>query len=168
MAQSIVTELAPGSAVDFGCGSGALLVDLRRLGVAVRGFDYSEAALTLCRRQNLDVGKFDLESSQEIDCPPADIVISTEVAEHLPESCADRYVDVLCSKANTVIFTAATPGQGGHDHVNEQPHQYWLDKFAARGFRLDHPATFRWRAEWEAKGVALWYHRNLMILRREV
>ncbi len=37
-------------------------------------------------------------------------------------------METLVVLAATVILTAATPGQGGAGHINEQHHQYWIDK----------------------------------------
>jgi hypothetical protein len=89
-----------------------------------------------------------------------------EVAEHLPEAVADRYVELLTSLSPLVVFTAAPPGQGGSDHVNEQPPSYWILKFQQRDFGHDDGLTRRWRESWEASGVVeSWYHQNLMIFR---
>lgn len=66
-----------------------------------------------------------------------DLVVCLEVAEHIPVQFADVLIDSLCYHANTVVFSAATPGQGGHGHVNEQPFEYWAAKFSARGFVPD-------------------------------
>lgn len=41
-----------------------------------------------------------------------------------------------------------------------------MDRFADRGLPLDAGATERLRAEWEARGVAWWYARNVMLFRR--
>jgi hypothetical protein len=43
----------------------------------------------------------------------------------------------LFQKGNYVIMSGATPGQGGYHHVNEQPREYWIDKFAEYGFTYD-------------------------------
>jgi hypothetical protein len=96
-----------------------------------------------------------------------DVVISVEVAEHLPEASADRYVDFLCAaSARWVILTAATPGQGGIDHVNEQPNEYWIAKLAARGFIHTRDLSQRWRAEWKAQSICTWYYNNVMVFER--
>lgn len=166
IAATIVDGLRPRSAVDLGCGTGVLLAGLQARGVRALGLEYSEAALLICRERGLDVRRFDLE--KDALCEMFDVAISTEVAEHLPARCAEHYVDVLCGAAPTVVFTAATPGQGGTDHVNEQPHSYWIEKFRSRGFALDEPASLRWRAAWEAAGVVWWFHRNLMLFRKAV
>lgn len=63
-----------------------------------------------------------------------DLCLCLEVAEHLQEQYADTLVDTCVNHSDTIFWSAATPGQGGYRHVNEQPHQYWIDKFAAHGY----------------------------------
>jgi hypothetical protein len=33
-----------------------------------------------------------------------------------------------------IVFSAAPPGQGGHDHVNERSYDYWRALFYRRGY----------------------------------
>lgn len=166
MAESIHRDFRPHSVVDVGCGSGVLLAAVARHGIATKGLEYSDAGLEMCRSRGLEVIKFDIE--QGCRCTlRAELVVSTEVAEHLPEACADAFVDLLCQISDQVIFTAATPGQGGDDHVNEQPHTYWIEKFGQRGYLLDVETTEKWKQEWSHKDVASWYRANLMIFRHE-
>lgn len=166
IASSVLADVHPASAVDVGCGTGLLLLTLRERGVQVVGLERSEAGVAMCRQRGIDVRRFDIES----DAPPglrADLVISTEVAEHLPESCADRFVDLLTGMGDTVLLTAAEPSGGyGADHVNEQPMSYWIEKFAARGFSLDTALSERWRAAWKAAGCASCFHATAMLFRR--
>ena len=167
IAASLVNELAPRSAVDVGCGTGALLEALRARGVTVFGLEYAEVALARCRARGLDVAKFDLERHVLRDARSFDVAISMEVAEHLPERSADRYVDLLARLAPVVVFSAAPPGQGGKDHVNEQPPSYWIAKFQQRGFEYAEEQSQRWRESWRTAGdVEDWYCKNLMIFRR--
>jgi SAM-dependent methyltransferase len=167
IADSIVGEFAPTTVLDVGCGTGALLAALRERGVRGTGLEYSRAGLAHCRARGLDVRQFDLETGHT---PPIaaryDVVVSTEVAEHLPERLADPLVELIARHAPTIVFTAAPPGQGGLDHVNEQPHEYWISKFGQHGFRYDELASLRWRAEWKARRIAWFYPPNLMLFRR--
>lgn len=165
MAESIHRDLAPARVIDVGCGTGALLAALTERGIVGQGFDYSTAALEWCRRRGLSAARLDLEHDP-IPAVRADVVISTEVAEHLPARCADRYVEHLVTMAPVVVMTAAEPGAGGTDHVNEQPLAYWIQKFHARGYVYDAATACSWRAEWERSGVAACFARAVMIFRR--
>jgi SAM-dependent methyltransferase len=175
MAQSIVATFHPQSAVDIGCGSGALLVALRKLGVRrLLGIDAAEAGLDMAQARGLDTRKLDLATDTLLYSACYDIAISMETAEHLPASAADRYIELLCSLAPIVIFTAAHPGQGGIGHLNEQPPEYWIGYFKAHGFQCL-PALSKvegektvadWRPVWRAAGVADFYTNNLMIFQR--
>lgn len=168
MADSIVEDLAPAHVLDVGCGTGALLAELAARGVAASGLEYSTAALEYCRTRGLDVQQVNLEEQVPLhladDC---DVTVSMEVAEHLPGEAADGFVRLLCRAQRAVVFTAATPGQGGSDHVNEQPAGYWIAKFARQGFTYDDDRSQRWRARWHARGVTWWYARNVMVFVRQ-
>lgn len=169
MAESVLAyypNLKNGTALDVGCGNGAVLAELNRLGMRVAGLEYSDAAIKRARAKGLDVHKFDLEGEVKYD-QPADLVLSTEVAEHLPESCADRYVDLMTRAANSlIVMTAATPGQGGTDHVNEQPNSYWINKLEARGFRHNPEMTETLRKDWATRGVDRHRSSNVMVFER--
>jgi SAM-dependent methyltransferase len=168
MAGSIVSEFEPKSVVDVGCGTGALLAALRDRGCTVFGLEYSQAGIEFCRSRALDVHRFDLESDSLGERRTFDVASSMEVAEHLPERIADRFVDLLVSFAPVIVFTAARPGQGGSDHVNEQPPEYWIEKFRARSFTHDPACAARMSEGWRTSGaVATWYWENLMVFRRE-
>jgi len=166
IAATIVKQFHPQSVVDVGCGTGALLAALRDRGCQVFGLEYSRAALRYCQRRQLEVERFDIERGDFKRGRRFDVVSSMEVAEHLPASVADRYVDILTSLAPVAVFTAAPPGQGGADHVNEQPQAYWIEKFRARGFEHLADISQRWREEWRSGGmVQAWYYDNLMLFR---
>jgi trans-aconitate methyltransferase len=165
MAGSIVEQLHPRFAVDVGCGSGALLAALAARGVRTLGLEGSPAGVASARRRKIDVRLTDLAQPFEVE--PCDVVISLEVAEHLPESAADQFVASLASAAPHIVFSAATPGQGGLDHINEQPHAYWIEKFSGRGFTVDEETTQTVREHWRRSGVASWYCKNVLFLRGE-
>lgn len=165
ISESIIREFNPQLAIDVGCGTGNLLAELNRKGVKVLGFEYSQAAIDMCRSKGLSVKKFDLESQESLN-EKADLVISAEVAEHLPAKCADRFVDLLTNISDIVLITAATPGQGGIDHVNEQPNEYWIEKFLARNFQYQKELTMKLRQEWQEKQVTNWYYSNVMVFNR--
>ena len=164
---SIMRDFNPRRVVDLGCGTGALLEALKNHGCDCQGFEYSDSGLALCRSRGLHVAKFDIEhDSIPSQLGKFDVALSTEVAEHLPARCADRFVDVLASLAPVIVLTAATPGQGGTDHVNEQPHEYWIEKLKARGYQYELSRSQNWRWAWESAGIADFYYRNVMVFQR--
>jgi hypothetical protein len=63
-----------------------------------------------------------------------DLCCCVEVAEHLREGAAPALVDGLVRLSDTVVFTAAAPGQSGVAHLNLRPKEYWQALFERRGF----------------------------------
>jgi SAM-dependent methyltransferase len=165
IARSLQRELQPGSAIDVGCGTGALMLALERQDVRCLGFDAAEPALERCRRRGLAVRRLDI-ARDPIPPDRADLVVSTEVAEHLPKQVADRFVDLLCALAPVTVVTAALPGASGKDHVNLQPNEYWIAKFEDRGSAYDRELALRLREEWSAAGVDEAFFGSLMVFRR--
>lgn len=162
MARSLYEWQHPKTVVDIGCGTGALLAALRDLGCEVCGLEYSDAGLDYCRARGIPAKKFNIEKDA-FQSRGADLVVSFEVAEHLAPRYADRYVKLLCSMSAHIAMSAATPGQGGTDHINEQPHSYWIEKFEATGHSFDADVSRKLSTEWKQPGVAPWYSDNVMV-----
>jgi cyclopropane fatty-acyl-phospholipid synthase-like methyltransferase len=166
MAKSMFDCFKPISVIDVGCGTGALLASFRDCGCEVNGLEYSKAGIAACEKLGLLVRKFNIERDDLTASRQYDIVTSFEVAEHIPSWHADRYVDLLCRLAPLAVMSAATPGQGGTDHVNEQPHSYWIEKFIHRGYNWDEAICGQFAEHWRKSGVASFYYENVMVFRR--
>jgi 2-polyprenyl-3-methyl-5-hydroxy-6-metoxy-1,4-benzoquinol methylase len=123
----------PGSVIDLGCGPGVYLLPYKMRGCEVLGVD---ACIT--GGECLAPEEFERVDLRLPYTPKHkyDLVICLEVAEHIQEFYVEQLIDNICGCGDTVIFTGATPGQGGTYHFNEQPHEYWLKKFAARGYKV--------------------------------
>jgi len=129
------------SVVDYGCGTGVYLHELARRGIAARGYEYSARARAVARaRYGIDVEPFDLNRF-EADARAYDLSLCIEVAHYLPAALGDRLVELCTTHVPRALFSAAHPGQHGFGHVNAQPREYWIERFKARGFRLDPGAT---------------------------
>ena len=145
------------SVVDFGCGQGAWLQEWKKRGAReVLGLDgdYVDRDSLLIDRSELRVS--DLTSPVDLR-RKFDFVQSLEVAEHLPESAASTFVESLVRHGDIILFSAAAVGQGGHDHINEQPYEYWRDKFLKHGYVL-----LDWLREAikDNRSVEPWYRYN--------
>ncbi|MEM9731051.1 MAG: methyltransferase domain-containing protein [Myxococcota bacterium] len=130
----VYEALAPNSILDLGCGCGVWLSRWMKAGatdaLGVDG-DYIDPRALEVPRANFMAS--DLSSRIDLG-RKFDLAQSLEVAEHLPESRAGGFVADLCGHADVVLFGAAPPGQGGENHVNEQPYDYWRAHFASQGF----------------------------------
>ncbi len=161
------------SVVDVGCGQGTLLDALRRIDLVlvVQGYDSSPIALARARARGLAVDHLDVVglSNDEAGALAArmtsfDLAICLEVGEHIPAWHGGKLLTIL-SGARRLVFSAAHPNQGGQLHVNEQPANYWIDRFAARGFRLS-PADSALRGELQSLALPPWYKENIRVLEK--
>jgi hypothetical protein len=137
-ADTVIRELlgsVPLSSVaDFGCARGTWLAAWRRHGV----LDTAGLDGHYVRSSDLEIP---LESFHACDLTmPVDLgrrfalAQSLEVAEHLPPEAARSFVGSLTRHADIVLFSASPPGQGGENHLNEQPYEFWRERFAERGY----------------------------------
>lgn len=157
-------HVSPSSVLDVGCGAGAWLAVHRHEGtediLGVDG-DYVDRSLLLIepdRFRPIDIaGPFDLGRR-------FDLVECLEVAEHVPASAAETLIDNLVRHGDLVLFSAATPGQGGKGHINERPIGYWRECFARRGYRAFDPLRPLVRGRQE---VDWWYRFNTLLYANE-
>lgn len=155
LAFEIASIYNPETIIDFGCGCGHFSnrIALYSGGIAI-GLNGD-----IPNNAEIEIKEADLSKCFMI-APKKDLVISLEVAEHIPESSADIFIDNLTLSGNRILFSAATPGQGGVGHVNEQPHEYWHDKFAERGYKcfdIIRPLLK------DKKEVPFWYRNNIFL-----
>jgi len=148
------------SAADVGCGTGGWLAVCKAQGVReVLGIDGEYVDENMLHIAPDEFRSLDL--SQPFDLGRTfDLVISLEVAEHLPEHAARTFVDSLTKHAQAVLFSAAIPYQGGKHHVNEQWQSYWAELFGSAGYvAVDciRPLI------WDNPNVQWWYAQNTIL-----
>ncbi len=158
IADLLADRLAPTSVLDLGCNTGHFLRRFRERGIAdVLGVDW----LNMSRHLHIPAECFhphDLRSPLDLG-RTFDLVLCLEVAEHLPPESADTLIDSIASHASRYLaFGAATPGQGGTGHLNEQQPDYWIEKLEAHGFRVEKAFGERLPTD-----VSWWYRQNAMI-----
>jgi len=168
ISETIYRTLNPKSVIDVGCGVGAYLYYLNKHGVEIEGIEGSNAAFkALMAPQNV-VRKLDLRLiSSYKPKRKYDLAMCIEVLEHINPKHADMVLDFLCEASDTILISAASPGQGGRYHMNEQTSEYWISKMKKRGYNLDLSTTSEIKKEIAGKiKVVTWIPKNLLIFRR--
>ena len=164
IALPILLELTHSQSIlDVGCGRAFWLKAALDLGIAnvfgVDGVDINPSDLLIPKSlfqvqdltQLMHLGrKFDL-------------ALCLEVGEHLYSQFASVLIETLTTHADTVVFSAACPGQEGQHHVNGQWPAYWQKLFNDRGFACFDELRDR---IWDESGIEPWYRQNLFIARR--
>ena len=157
---AVRTILPVRSVVDIGCARGTWLREWQAqavddvVGVDGDYVDRSKVQIDLLRFVIHDLAKpFDLGRQ-------FDLAQSLEVAEHLPPTRAASFIADLVALAPVVLFSAAAPGQGGENHVNEQTGAYWQAHFR----RHDYLAIDCLRPMLAGdRRIPAWYRYNLIL-----
>jgi SAM-dependent methyltransferase len=135
VSELLLGEIEINSILDVGCGQGAWLKVWQRAGVdSILGTDGEYIDTTRLLIDEADFSPRDLSQGFNFN-RSFDLVQSLEVAEHIEEENAEAFISSIVKHGDIVLFSAATPGQGGENHVNEQPPEYWQKKFGAFGYR---------------------------------
>ncbi len=174
VAATIHRQFRPSTVIDIGCGPGMIIENLPKYGVtkvhgvegSIHGINFASSSIRDCI-EHQDIlhmrESFPWEGSPHI---PWDVIICTEVAEHLSADDAPQLTRLLASyRSPVIVFTAAPPGQGGHDHQNEQPMGYWEDLFLKQGVIPNDKATADLKERWLPLEKLAHMQRNVRVFR---
>lgn len=132
VADHIVGELRPSTAIDVGCATGMLVEALRQRGVDAVGVDTSSWAIASVPAE---LRSFCHQARITDDLPCRfDLVVCTEVVEHLPPSMAVGAVARLCGLGDRVLFSSTPDEFAESTHLNVELPGYWAGLFAGFGF----------------------------------
>ncbi len=135
VAEYIVTDLHPQTALDAGCAMGFLVEKLRERGVEAYGIDISEYAIQNVHesvRDCCEVGSITVPLSRRYD-----LIVSLEVLEHLPVAQAREALVNFCQHTDQVLFSSTPLDYREATHINVHPPEYWAELFARQGFVRD-------------------------------
>jgi Methyltransferase domain len=155
------------SVLDVGCARGTWLHAWSEVGITdLHGVDGDYVDRQILELPQVMFTAIDLNGAFDLG-RQFDLVQSLEVGEHIQESASETFAECLAHHARRyILFSAAPPGQGGEYHINEQPYEFWRQKFERRGFvTIDavRPAIA------EDKRISYWYRYNtLLFVRREL
>lgn len=164
IAPMLIEWFSPKSVIDIGCGIGSWLKAFMEESITeVLGLDGEYVDKTKLLIPETNFIAYNLEQSIRID-KKYDLLICLEVAEHLSETRAESFISDLCKISDTILFSAAIPFQGGHNHVNEQYPNYWINLFAKKNFMckdIIRPLI------WNNNKINWWYRQNIVIAKKE-
>lgn len=146
--------------LDVGCGVGTFLKTANDMGISfTQGMDGPWVDKELLQIPQKDFFEVDL-NYLPVFKESFDLVICLEVAEHLAENNAEALVKFLTEHAEIILFSAAVPGQGGENHINEQWQSYWADIFSKFAFQ---PVDLIRPKIWDHLNVSYWYRQNTLV-----
>lgn len=167
VADAMCAALDFASVLDVGCGQGFLIDALLARGVDVQGIEVSPDAKEMASPQaaeRISIGNaLYANASKKFDA-----VACIEVAEHIEPDQSQALVGKLCALAERyVFFTAATPYQPGHGHINCRPTTDWIHWFDRRQWKLDIDKTMELRVRIGTANEAPWISMNTMLFVKE-
>jgi len=169
MAEYIAHTLKPASTLEFGCGLG-LYCDFMKTQLDINEvfgiepepmggvFQSPSGPTQIAIDIFLDKHPRSLEQK-------FDLVMSIEVAEHIPREKHDFLFDFLVSHtSNWIVFSGARVGQGGHGHIAERDEDDWKTEFLKRGMIFQEELTRNIRLACNKKNIN--HKQNLMVFSR--
>jgi len=158
----LVTAITPTTTVvDLGCGVGSWLQAATELGtISVTGIDGDYVSVNELRISAASFVAANLERPLPQLSARVDLAICVEVLEHISAPAGERAVEWLCHAAPVVLFSAALPGQGGKNHINENWLSHWVERFEQHDFL---PYDLIRPRLWRDQRVDACYRQNIII-----
>jgi len=170
IAEYLNNTYGPKSVIDYGCGCGWILYYLKKAGVErICGIEPSLAAMEVQTDSMIKEAVFQKYLHVPLEMPSIyfDMALCVEVAEHINEVFSNVFISNITSRTNFLVFSVATPGQGGVGHVNEHPWNYWFKNFQVVGFVEREKETVAIQQHLKKNRAKSWYSNNIRILRRK-
>ena len=170
LGEIIYETFKPISVLDVGCGNAFLIQWLNARGVKVLGVEGASEATAFIDHSIKDkVVIKDLSQTHVFG--KFDLVISTEVAEHIPKKYSLNFIKNLTRNAqNHILFSAAHPGQWGDGHINCRPKTFWISLMEGEGWKYLETRTSKFTelvSKKEIVDLLPWALSNFMIFAPE-
>lgn len=129
----------PNSILDLGCGTGKSLDYFYSRGIVVLGVEGSSLALKKALHPDLII-RYNLNNELNLK-RSFDLIWSYEFVEHIHPKYLSNLLKTFSNHSDVIVLSAARPGHGGEGHFNEQPPEYWMEKFREYNYKLDAEKT---------------------------
>jgi len=149
IAGRIAADMSPRRVLDAGCAFGFLVERLRDRGVDAYGIDLSPYAIdkvTGAIRPFCRVGSITDDLGGDYD-----VVVSIEVAEHIPARDAEAAIVNICAHTSDVLFSSTPFDYREPTHINVHPPEHWAELFARQGFFRDVDYDASYILPWAAR-----------------
>lgn len=138
------------SVLDIGCGRGYSAKFFESIGCQIRGIEGSNTGIHMSIIPN-NVIQHDYNTGFSpikilSDIQQYDLGWCCEFVEHVESQYMLNYLEDFM-KCKYIAMTFATPGQGGHHHVNENTQDYWINVLKLVGFEFLEQDTYKLRAK---------------------
>lgn len=132
-------EIGAGSILDYGCGRGTLAEALKPKGRRVMEYDPGIPAKAILPK-------------------PADLIVSTDVLEHVEPDRVDAVLVHMFNLANkgAYLVISLRPARellpdGRNAHLTVQPAEWWVDRIIAAGWKVDRTEVRKGLCVWATK-----------------
>jgi len=142
----------------IGCGTGRSLDYFLSKGIDAIGIEGSGKVISKAKHPER-ILHYDLNHELSLH-RKFDLLWSYEFVEHIHPKFVHRLMKTFSRHSDTVVISAAHPGQGGDGHFNEQPAAYWIELFRNEGYEFNREKTDLLRSMDDP------YARNMMVLLR--
>ncbi len=129
----------PKTVLDLGCGIGKSLDYFLSHSIDVVGVDGSKIAISHAKHPERII-PYNLTKELRLK-KTFDLIWSFEFVEHIHPQFTRNLLQTFSNHSDTIVMSAAKPGQGGSGHFNEQPAAYWIEQMSTKGYRLNENLT---------------------------
>ncbi len=126
----------PKRVIDVGCGTGTWLSAFQQFGVKdILGIDGDWVDIKMLEIPENKFLALDLTQPLRVE-QQFDLVLSLEVAEHLPPECARVFIESLVKLRPVILFSAAVPFQGEQITLTNSGQTIWRNSFKSKDMWL--------------------------------
>jgi SAM-dependent methyltransferase len=163
--KDVIDKYGVKSVLDVGCGYGYSTAWFEQQGLKAFGIEGSDGIVFNAVTDAVHCFDFRNGKPNNLEWPESDLAWCSEFLEHVRAEYEPCYMAALV-RCRFLLISAALPGFRGHHHVNEQPTEYWIERFHRHGFEVDAEETDRLRKLAHDVNPSCYFQANGLFFRR--